>query len=74
MTLPVTPLNTLAPYLIAEDLGLIYATGSKIDRLLDDLRDEATKLGADAIVRVRFSFEGRGMAYGCAVRLAKPTP
>jgi hypothetical protein len=66
-----TPLDSLAPWSIAEDLGLIYATGSKLDRLIDELVSEAEKIGADAVVRVRFSFEGRGMAYGAAVKLAK---
>jgi hypothetical protein len=73
MTLPITPLAHLAPHTIIEDLGLVYATGSKIDRLIEELRDEAEKAGADAVVRVRFSFEGRGMAYGAAVRLEKQT-
>ena len=71
MDIRLTPLDSLAPFEIAEDLGLIYATGSKLDRLIDELVSEAQKVGADAVVRVRFSFEGRGMAYGAAVKLTK---
>jgi len=69
MTFRITPLNTLAPHTIVEDLGLVYANGSKVDRLVEELQADAEKLGANAVVRLRFVFEGRGMAYGAAVRV-----
>lgn len=66
-----TPRDTVEPRTITEDLGLVYAYGSKIERLMDELREDASRLGADAVVRVRFSFEGRGMVYGAAVKLTE---
>ncbi|MEZ4317273.1 MAG: heavy metal-binding domain-containing protein [Myxococcota bacterium] len=69
MTFRITPLDTLAPHSIVEDLGLVFAYGGKIERLVEELTEEAERLGANAVVRVRFSFEGRGVAYGAAVRV-----
>ena len=77
-TLPVTTLSTVAGRPVARDLGIVYGSSNQEEAALEQLREWARSLGAEAVLGLRMGIADgpvgiTHIAYGTAATLG-PAP